>query len=144
MGFPGNSYGKESNCDIGDWGPIPGSGRSPGEGTTTYSNILAWRIPWRKESGRLKSMGSQRVRHDWATKHIYFPFASILTHAHTHTHTHTHTLLTQGSTLAGRRGNQMSSSPGAHSPYSLIHSINVLIWGQHSQCPGPIAIKRGS
>ena len=33
----------------------------------TYSSILAWRIPWMEESGRLQSTGSQRVRHDWAT-----------------------------------------------------------------------------
>jgi len=30
----------------------------------TYSKILAWRIPWTEEPGRLQSMGSQRVRHD--------------------------------------------------------------------------------
>ena len=30
----------------------------------TPSNILAWRIPWREEPGRLQSMGSQRVGHD--------------------------------------------------------------------------------
>ena len=34
---------------------------------TTHSTILAWRIPWTKELGGLQSMGSQRVRHDWAT-----------------------------------------------------------------------------
>ena len=34
----------------------------------TYSSILAWRIPWTEEPGGLQSMGSQRVRHDWATK----------------------------------------------------------------------------
>ena len=33
----------------------------------TLSSILAWKIPWTEESGRLQSMGSQRVRHDWAT-----------------------------------------------------------------------------
>ena len=33
----------------------------------THSSTLAWKIPWRKEPGRLQSMGSQRVRHDWAT-----------------------------------------------------------------------------
>jgi len=33
----------------------------------THSSILAWKIPWTEESGRLQSMGSQRVRHDWAT-----------------------------------------------------------------------------
>ena len=38
----------------------------------THSSILAWKIPWIEEPGplsgqRLQSMGSQRVRHDWAT-----------------------------------------------------------------------------
>ena len=34
------------------------------EGLATDSNILAWRIPRTKEPGGLKSMGSQRVRHE--------------------------------------------------------------------------------
>ena len=33
----------------------------------THSNILAWRIPWTEEPGRLQSMGLQRVGHGWAT-----------------------------------------------------------------------------
>ena len=33
----------------------------------THSSILAWEIPWMEDPGRLQSMGSQRVRHDWAT-----------------------------------------------------------------------------
>ena len=33
----------------------------------THSSILAWRIPWTEEPSKLKSKGSQRVRHDWAT-----------------------------------------------------------------------------
>ena len=33
------------------------------EGTATHSSILAWRIPWTEETGRLQSMGSQKVRH---------------------------------------------------------------------------------
>ena len=33
----------------------------------THSNILAWRIPWTEEPGRLQSMESQRVRHSWVT-----------------------------------------------------------------------------
>ena len=48
------------------------------QGMATHSSILAWRIPWTEEPGRLYSMGSQRVRHIWPTN--------------THTHTHTHTL----------------------------------------------------
>ena len=34
------------------------------KGMATHSRILAWRIPWTEELGRLQSMGSQRVRHD--------------------------------------------------------------------------------
>ena len=34
------------------------------EEMATHSSILAWRIPWTEEPGRLQSMGSQRVRHD--------------------------------------------------------------------------------
>ena len=34
------------------------------EGTATHSSILAWRIPWTEEPGRLQSMESQRVGHD--------------------------------------------------------------------------------
>ena len=33
-------------------------------GMATYSNILAWKIPWTEEPGRIESMGSQIVRHD--------------------------------------------------------------------------------
>ena len=35
-----------------------------------HSSILAWRIPWREEAGRLQSMGLQRVEHDRATSHM--------------------------------------------------------------------------
>ena len=33
----------------------------------THSSVLAWKIPWTEEPGRLQSMGPQRVWHDWAT-----------------------------------------------------------------------------
>ena len=33
----------------------------------THSSTLAWKIPWTEKPGRLHSMGSQRVGHDWAT-----------------------------------------------------------------------------
>ena len=32
----------------------------------THSSILAWKIPWAEEPGRLQSMGSLRVRHDFS------------------------------------------------------------------------------
>ena len=60
MVFPGGSAGKESACNAGDLGLIPGLGRSALEkGTATHSSILAWRIPW-----TVQSMGWQRVGHD--------------------------------------------------------------------------------
>ena len=37
----------------------------------THSSILAWKIPWTEGPGRLQSMGSQRVGHNWATS-LYF------------------------------------------------------------------------
>ena len=37
------------------------------EEMATHSSVLAWRIPWTEEPGRLQSMESQRVGHDWVT-----------------------------------------------------------------------------
>ena len=37
------------------------------KGMATHSSILAWRIPWTEGPGRLQSMGSQRVGHNWMT-----------------------------------------------------------------------------
>ena len=56
--------GKESACNAGDPGSIPGLGRFPRGGMATQSSILAWRIPWTEEPGRLQSIRSQRVGHD--------------------------------------------------------------------------------
>ena len=39
-----------------------------------HSSTLAWKIPWTEEPGRLQSMGSQRVGHDWTTSLSLFPF----------------------------------------------------------------------
>ena len=63
--FPGGSDSKESACNVGDLGSVPGLGRPPLEKKmATHSSILAWRIPWTEEPGRLQSMGLQRVGHD--------------------------------------------------------------------------------
>ena len=59
MGFPGGSDGKEYAYNVGDPGLTPGSGKSPGEEMATHSSILAWKIPWMEEAGRLQSVGSQ-------------------------------------------------------------------------------------
>ena len=98
----GDSDSKESACNAGDLGLIPGSERSPTEEngyllqwaslvvqliknlpalqetlvqflgwedpleprTATHSSILAWRIPWTEEPGRLQTVRLQRVGHD--------------------------------------------------------------------------------
>ena len=44
-------------CSLGQEDPLE-------KGMTTHYSILAWRIPWTEEPGRLQSMGFQRVRHD--------------------------------------------------------------------------------
>ena len=44
------------------------------ESMATHSSILAWRIPWMEEPGKLPSIGSQRVGHDWMTKHSTWVF----------------------------------------------------------------------
>ena len=36
------------------------------KGMATHSSILAWRIPWTEEPGGLRSIGPQRVGHDWS------------------------------------------------------------------------------
>ena len=46
LDFPGGSDGKESACNAGDLGLIPGLERSLEKEMATHSNILAWRIPW--------------------------------------------------------------------------------------------------
>ena len=79
LGFPGGSVGKESACNEGDLGSIPGSGRSPGKGNSSplqypHSSILAWRIPWTEEPGGPQPMGSQKVGQDRATFTFTFTF----------------------------------------------------------------------
>ena len=46
----------------------------------THSSTLAWRIPWMEEPGGLKSMGSQRVGHDWATS-LFFSLSPLQSHS---------------------------------------------------------------
>ena len=67
--FPGGSEGNESACNAGDSGLIPGSGRSPWRRKWQPTPVFLPReSPWTAEPGWLQSMGSQRIRHDWATE----------------------------------------------------------------------------
>ena len=61
--------GQESACPCRRCGFNPWLEKIPlEEEMAAHSSILAWKIPWREEPGGLPSMGSQRVRHDWATE----------------------------------------------------------------------------
>ena len=62
--FPGSSDSKESACNVGDPGSIPGSGRFPGEGNGNPLQYSCLEVPWREEPGGLQSIGLQKVRHD--------------------------------------------------------------------------------
>ena len=59
--FHGGSDGEESAFSVG----VPSLGlEGPLEKEmATHSSILAWRIPWTEEPGKIQSMGSQRVGH---------------------------------------------------------------------------------
>ena len=72
FGLPSDSDSKESACNVGD--QIRSLGREDPleKGMATHFSILAWRIPWTQELGRLQSMGSQRVGLDWATNIFTF------------------------------------------------------------------------
>ena len=62
--------------NIRDLGSIPGREDLLEEGMALHSSILAWRIPWMEDPGRLQSMGLHRVRHNWsdfACLHLYTP-----------------------------------------------------------------------
>ena len=58
-GLPDSSIGKESACNGGDPGSIPGLEDPMEKGKATHCSILAWSIPW-----TIQSMGLQRVGHD--------------------------------------------------------------------------------
>ena len=57
LGFHGSSAGKESTCNAGDPGSIPGSGRSTGEG-------IGYPLQYFDLETSMDCMGSQRVEHD--------------------------------------------------------------------------------
>ena len=84
MGFPGGSEVKASACKVGDPGSVPGWGRSPGEGMATHSSILAWRMPWTEEPGRLQSVGqkesdtTERLSDFTFTFHFLNPWSLLL------------------------------------------------------------------
>ena len=68
MGFPYSSVGKESACNAGDLGSIPGLGRSPGEGNGNPLQYSCLENPMDRGAWRATVHGVARVGHDLATK----------------------------------------------------------------------------
>ena len=66
MGFPGDSDCKESACSAAweTWVQSLGWEDPLEKEMATHSSIIAWKIPWTEERGRLQSMGLQRVGHN--------------------------------------------------------------------------------
>ena len=67
------------------WVRSLGQGDPLEKGMATHSSILAWKIPWTEEPGRLQSMGSHRVGHDLVTKqqrmgHMDLPYKASVPH----------------------------------------------------------------
>ena len=93
--FPGDSDGKESACNVGDLGLIPGLGRSPGGEhpleEATHSSILAWIIPmdrrawWATVHGVTKSWTRlsdtiYRRCHPFLTVYSWLLYCKLLDH----------------------------------------------------------------
>ena len=66
LGFPSGSAVKNPSAMQEMWIQSLGQEDPLEEGMATHSSILAWRIPWTLEPGRLQSIGLQRVGHDWS------------------------------------------------------------------------------
>ena len=69
--FPGGSDSKVSAYNVGDLGSISGPEDLLEKEMATHSSILAWKIPWMEEPGRLQSIGSQESD---TTEQLHFHF----------------------------------------------------------------------
>ena len=75
--FP--SVGKESGCNAGDLGSIPGSGRSPGEGNGNPLQYSCLENPMDKGPWQATVLRVARIRHDlWLNHHTFSSFSSYL------------------------------------------------------------------
>ena len=75
--FPGGLHGKTSTLSKDVLGLILGREDPLEKEMATHSTTLACKIPWAEEPGRLQSMGSQRVGHDWATSLSFISLLSL-------------------------------------------------------------------
>ena len=82
LGFPGGSESKESTCNVGDLGSIPGLGRSPEGG-----HVNPFQSSWLE----VYNLWVHRVRHDWTIKHsTAYIYIHTYTHIYIYIHIHTY------------------------------------------------------
>jgi len=74
LGFPGGTVIMSPPANTGDTSSTSGSGRYPGVGNNNPLEYSCLENSMAEEPGGLQSMGSQRVRHDWVTEHIFTIF----------------------------------------------------------------------
>ena len=83
LGFPGGAVGKESVCNAGDPGSIPGLGRSPGEGNGNPLQYPCLENPMDRGAWWATVLGVARVGHDWTTKPTYLsPSIRVMAEGH--------------------------------------------------------------
>ena len=70
--------GKESACNAGDPGPIPGWADPLEKGMATHTSILAWRISWTEDPGGLQSVRSERVGYKSGTNTFTFRMVRVI------------------------------------------------------------------
>ena len=92
------------------------------KGMATHCSILAWRIPWTEEPGRLQTMESQRVGHNWAWAWSQLQMCSVSVWSHTEINwstaswsmTHLHCALQINDSLARHPAGLPSGSSNLH------------------------------
>ena len=70
-------YSGRRKCRIPGFNPWVGKIPWRKKRTATHSSTLSWGIPWTEEAGGLRSMGSQRVGHDWVTAHEHNTYITL-------------------------------------------------------------------
>ena len=86
-GFPHSSVGKESACNAGDPGSIPGSGRSPGEGNGNPLQYSCLENPIDRGAWQATVHETARVGHDLVTKphHHHIQWEKLMKQTHIRT-----------------------------------------------------------
>ena len=94
------------------------------------SSTLAWKIPWTEEPGRLQSMGSLRVRHNWATS-FTFPFHALEKEMATHS-----SVLAWRISGMGEAGGLLSMGSHNWSDAAAAYTLNVIFKAKRN-CAAP-------